>query len=50
MDEAPPRAADYSAGLLITQRSTTLGHPTLKEGEVPLFKSYDEELEYLRHG
>jgi hypothetical protein len=48
-DEAPSRAADYSAGPPVTQRSATLGHPTPKEGEAPpLFENSDEELEYLR--
>jgi hypothetical protein len=32
----------------VTQHSTTLGHPTLKKGEVLLFKNSDEELEYLQ--
>jgi hypothetical protein len=37
-DEAPTRATDYSAGPLVAQRSTKLGHNTPEEGEAPLFE------------
>jgi hypothetical protein len=47
-DEALSRAADHSAGPLVTQHSATLGHSTHKECEVlPLFENSDEEQEYL---
>jgi hypothetical protein len=47
-DEAPSRAADHSAGPLVTQCSVTLRHSTPEEGEAPLFENSDEELDYLR--
>ncbi len=46
-DEAPSRAVNHFASHPVTQRSAKLGHPTPKEGEVPLFKNSDEELDYL---
>jgi hypothetical protein len=46
-DEAPSRAVDYFAGPLVTLCFVTLGHCTSEEGEAPLFKNWDNELEYL---
>jgi hypothetical protein len=48
-DEAPPMAADPSAGPPISQRLVTLGNPTLEEGDaLPAFENSDEELMYWR--
>jgi hypothetical protein len=48
-NEAPPRAADPSAGPPISQCSATLGNPTPEEGDaLPAFENSDEELEYWR--
>ncbi len=46
-DAAPFWAADQSASPLVTKRFATLGHSTPEEGEVPLFKNLDEEVDYL---
>jgi hypothetical protein len=45
-DEAPCRAIHCSAGPPVTQRSATIVLSTPKEGEEPLFKNSDEELDY----
>jgi hypothetical protein len=46
-DEAH-RAADPSAGPLVSQLSATLVHPTPQEDDAPpIFENSDEELEYL---
>ncbi len=48
-DEAFSRSADPSASPPVTKHSATREHSTCKEGEAPLlFKSFDEELHYLR--
>jgi hypothetical protein len=39
----PSKAADHSAGLPVTQRSTTLWHSTPNEGEALLLKNSNEE-------
>jgi hypothetical protein len=45
--KAPSRAVDYSASILVTQRSAKLGRPTSEKGEELLFENTSEELEYL---
>ncbi len=43
------RAADPSAGPLVSQQSTTLAlHTPEEDGALPTFESSDEELEYQR--
>ncbi len=46
--EAPSRAVDHFTGFFMTQRSTTLVHPTSEEGEVLLLKNSDDKLDYLQ--